>query len=240
MTSQIFALPTEVAEAMPSSTVTRSAKPSGIRLLVVDDHPIFRAGLCEELAGGDENITIVGQAEEGQKAYDLVAELGPDVVLMDAQMAGMDGLEATRKIKVDFPETKVIVFSATAEIDRVRMVLQAGANGYLLKTATTPELRQAIMAVLSGTTVITPSIATSPDLPAAPETEANSLGLTKREIQILELASRGVKNKDIGEKLNLSNRTIEVHMHNIFMKLNVSSRTEAVTKAIRDRSIQLP
>lgn len=225
---------------MPTSTVARSPKPSGIRLLVVDDHPIFRAGLCEELAGGAEAIEIVGQAEEGQEAYDLVAELRPDVVLMDAQMNGMDGLEATKKIKADFSETKVIVFSATAEIERVRTVLQAGANGYLLKTATTPELRQAIMSVINGTTVITPSIAMSHELPAAPKTAINSLGLTKREIQILELAARGVTNKLIGEKLNLSNRTIEVHMHNIFMKLGVSSRTEAVTKAIRDRSIQLP
>ncbi len=225
---------------MPTSTVARIPKPSGIRLLVVDDHPIFRAGLCEELAGGAEAIEIVGQAEEGQQAYDLVAELRPDVVLMDAQMNGMDGLEATQRIKADFSDTKVIVFSATAEIERVRTVLKAGANGYLLKTATTPELRQAIMSVINGTTVITPSIAMSPELPSSPKTEINSLGLTKREIQILELAARGVTNKLIGEKLNLSNRTIEVHMHNIFMKLGVSSRTEAVTKAIRDRSIQLP
>ena len=225
---------------MPASTVARSARTSSIRLLVVDDHPIFRAGLCEELAGGEEVIEIVGQAEDGQQAYDLVSNLHPDVVLLDCQMRGMTGLEATEKIKSDFPQTKIIIFSATAEIERVRKVLKAGANGYLLKTATTPELRQAIMTVLSGTTVITPSIAVIHEIPVASEDAANSLGLSKREIQILELVARGVTNKNIGEKLNLSNRTIEVHMHNIFMKLGVSSRTEAVTKAIRDRSIQLP
>lgn len=225
---------------MRSSTVGQSPISQGIRLLVVDDHPIFRAGLCEELAGGAEDIEIVGQAEEGQQAYDLVAALRPDVVLMDAQMSGMDGLEATQKIKADFSQTKVIIFSATAEIERVRKVLRAGANGYLLKTTTTPELRQAIISVLNGTTVITPSIAMSPEKLEPPTPTVNSKGLTKREIQILELAARGVTNKHIGEKLNLSNRTIEVHMHNVFMKLGVSSRTEAVTKAIRDRSIQLP
>lgn len=225
---------------LTSTPLAHSANASGIRLLVVDDHPIFRAGLCEQLAGGSEQIEIVGQAEEGQQAYDLVAELRPDVVLMDAQMPGIMGLEATQMIKKDFPKTKIIVFSATAEIDRVRTVLKAGANGYLLKTATTPELRQAIMTVLSGTTVITPSIAMSPDSAEPAEPLVNSMGLSKREIQILELAARGVTNKHIGEQLNLSNRTIEVHMHNIFMKLGVSSRTEAVTKAIRDRSIQLP
>lgn len=208
--------------------------------MVVDDHPIFRAGLCEELTGGPEKIEIVGQAEDGQQAYELIAALEPDVVLLDCHMPGVPGLEATRMIKADFPKTKIIVLSATAEIDRVRTVLKAGANGYLLKTATTPELRQAIMTVLSGTTVITPSIGHSPENPDPSAQLVNSFGLTKREIQILELAARGVTNKHIGENLNLSNRTVEVHMHNVFMKLGVTSRTEAVTKAIRDRSIQLP
>lgn len=216
------------------------ARVSGIRLLVVDDHPIFRAGLCEQLAGGPEGIVIVGEAEDGEKAYEMVAVHHPDVVLMDCHMPVLRGLEATQKIKKDFPDTKVIVFSATAEIDRVRKVLQAGANGYLLKTASTAELRRAIVTVLGGATVITPSIAVEPDAPNLAAPTENSFGLTKREIQILELAARGVTNKQIGEQLNLSNRTIEVHMHNIFMKLGVSSRTEAVTRAIRDRSIQLP
>lgn len=226
---------------MPASTIAQSTtKRSGIRLLVVDDHPIFRAGLCEQLAGGPEGIEIVAEAESGEQACELVASLRPNVVLMDCNMPGMKGLDATRKIKADFPEIKIIVFSATAEIERVRAVLQAGANGYLLKTASTPELRQAIMTVLGGTTVITPSIAHTPDNPDPSAPTVNSLGLSKREIQILELAARGVTNKQIGEQLNLSNRTIEVHMHNVFIKLGVSSRTEAVTKAIRDRSIQLP
>lgn len=225
---------------MQPETKADLAQDSGIRLLVVDDHPIFRAGLCEQLAGGVENIKIVGEAEDGEKAYELVATLQPDVVLMDCNMPVMMGLEATQKIKRDFPETKIIVFSATAEIDRVRKVLHAGANGYLLKTASTTELRRAIVTVLGGATVITPSITLEANAPNPPAPTENSLGLTKREIQILELAARGVTNKQIGEQLNLSNRTIEVHMHNIFMKLGVSSRTEAVTRAIRDRSIQLP
>jgi two-component system invasion response regulator UvrY len=128
----------------------------GVRLLVVDDHPIFRAGLCEQLVGGAEGIVIVGEAEDGQKAYEMVAALRPDVVLMDCHMPVLRGLEATQKIKRDFPDTKIIAFSATAEIDRVRKVLQAGANGYLLKTATTAELRRAIVTVLGGATVMNP------------------------------------------------------------------------------------
>jgi len=225
---------------MQAETMADLAQDSGIRLLVVDDHPIFRAGLCEQLAGGAEGIEIVGEAEDGEKAYDLVAALHPDVVLMDCNMPVLMGLEATQKIKKDFPETKVIVFSATAEINQVRKLLHAGANGYLLKTTGTAELRRAIVTVLGGATVITPSITLEADAPNPSAPTENSLGLTKREIQILELAARGVTNKQIGEQLNLSNRTIEVHMHNIFMKLGVSSRTEAVTRAIRDRSIQLP
>lgn len=218
----------------------KDATISGIRLLVVDDHPIFRAGLCEQLAGGAEGIIIVGEAEDGERAYEMVAAHHPDVVLMDCHMPVMQGLEATQKIKKDFPETKIIAFSATAEIDRVRKVLRAGANGYLLKTASTAELRRAIITVLGGATVITPSIALEPNASDLSAPTENSLGLTQREIQILELAARGVTNKHIGDELNLSNRTIEVHMHNIFIKLGVSSRTAAVTRAIRDRSIQLP
>lgn len=219
---------------------TEEARVSGIRLLIVDDHPIFRAGLCDQLAGGAEAIVIVGEAEDGEKAYEMVAAHHPDVVLMDCHMPVMRGLEATLKIKRDFPDTKIIALSATAEIDRVRKVLRAGANGYLLKTTNAAELRRAIVTVLGGATVITPSIAMEPDASDLSAPAENSLRLTKREIQILDLAARGITNKLIGEQLNLSNRTIEVHMHNIFMKLGVSSRTEAVTRAIRDRSIQLP
>lgn len=224
----------------PSVTTGSSAKITGIRLLVVDDHPIFRAGLCEQLDGGDEAIDIVGEAEDGAKAYEMVASLHPDVVLMDCHMPVLGGLEATEKIKKDFPETKIIVLSATAEIERVRAVLKAGANGYLLKTAGASELRRAITTVIGGATVITPSVALLGDAQDLSVPLPNSLGLTKREIQILELAARGVTNRQIGDQLNLSIRTIEVHMHNIFIKLGVSSRTEAVTKAIRERSIQLP
>lgn len=225
---------------MQAGTAADAEKKSDIRLLVVDDHPILRAGLCEQLAGGAEGIEIVGEAEDGEKAYEKVAALRPDVVLMDCHMPVMKGLEATQKIKKDFPETKIIAFSATAEIDRVQKILQAGASGYLLKTASTEELRRAIVTVLGGVIVITPSITFEPDDPDLSTPIENSLGLTKREIQILELTARGVTNKQIGEQLSLSNRTIEVHMHNIFTKLGVSSRTEAVTRALRDRSIQLP
>jgi DNA-binding NarL/FixJ family response regulator len=224
------------AEKLDDST----EKSPSIRLLVVDDHPIFRAGLCEQLAGGPEGIEIVGEADDGEKAYAMVALHHPDAVLLDCHMPVMGGLEATQKIEKDFPNTKIIAFSATAEIDEVRAILKAGANGYLLKTASTAELRRAILMVVGGATVITPSVAFNPDAPDYSVPIKNSLGLSKREIQILELAARGVTNKHIGEQLNLSSRTIEVHMHNIFMKLGVSSRTEAVTRAIRDRSVQLP
>jgi DNA-binding NarL/FixJ family response regulator len=226
---------------MQAATLADSTEKSpSIRLVVVDDHPIFRAGLCEQFAGDEEGIEIVGEAENGEMAYAMVVARHPDVVLMDCHMPVMGGLEAIQKIKNDFPETKIIVFSATAEIERVRAVLRAGANGYLLKTASTAELRRAIHTVVGGATVLTPSIAFEPNAQDAAVPIENSLGLTKREIQILELAARGVTNKQIGEQLNLSSRTIEVHMHNIFMKLGVFSRTEAVTRAIRDRSIQLP
>lgn len=217
---------------------TASLQSTGTRVLVVDDHPIFRAGICELLSSGAE-FTVVGEAGGGQEAFELVGTLRPDVILMDSDMPFMNGLEATQKTKAYYPETKIIILSATAEIEAVRAILRAGANGYLLKTTSMAELRQAIATVLAGSTVITPSIATPMDSDSRVVAN-NSIVLSAREIQILELASKGETNKLIGGTLNLSVRTVEVHMHNIFAKLGVSSRTEAVTTAIRDQAIPLP
>lgn len=214
-------------------------KTSGIRVLIVDDHPIFRTGLCEGLEADSQQITVVGEASNGLEGYEQAGRLRPQVILMDCDMPIMRGLEATQKIKADYPEIHVLVLSATAEIARVDAVLKAGASRYLLKTASVSELRRTIIDVVNGEVVVpsgsTNKFASDPSLPTS-----NSSTLTKREIQILELAARGVTNKAIGAEFNLSSRTVEVHMRNIFAKLGVSSRTEAVTTAIREQAISLP
>ena len=212
-------------------------KTATIRVLVADDHPIYRAGLIERLEDDEGELTVVGEAANGAEAYEQTESLRPDVVLMDLHMPLMTGIEATSKIKSNFPGIPVLILSATAAESDLQGALAAGASGYLLKTSTPIEIRQAIVASLDDSE----SEGISIPLTLGKNTRfGNSRELSRRELQILELAARGETNKAIGLRLNLSSRTVEVHMRNIFTKLGVSSRTEAVTTAIRDQAIQLP
>ncbi|HUW88275.1 MAG TPA: response regulator transcription factor [Candidatus Paceibacterota bacterium] len=207
-----------------------------IRVLVADDHPIYRAGLVERLEDEEGELTVVGEASNGHEAVEMTQSLRPDVVLMDLHMPLMTGIEATAKIKADFPGIQVLILSATTAETDLRDAIIAGASGYLVKTSSPAELRQAIITCLDEESEGIP-------LPLTLDDSAmfgNSKGLSKRELQILELVAKGETNKAIGVQFNLSSRTIEVHMRNIFTKLGVSSRTEAVTTAIRDQAIQLP
>ena len=154
-------------------------------------------------------------------------------------MPGISGIEATRNIKADFPEIQIIILSASAETHEINEVLQAGANGFLLKSVTGPELQDAIFAVMAGGSVLSPSV-TRRLLTALSQPADASSSLSEREIEILEMAATGATNKNIAKTLFLSMRTVEAHMHKIFQKLGVSSRTEAVTQAIRGRIIKNP
>lgn len=208
----------------------------GIRVLVADDHPIYRAGLIERLEDERGELTVVGEASNGQEAYEMTESLRPDVVLMDLHMPIMTGIEATTKIKANFPGIRVLILSATSAGSDLRGAMAAGASGYLVKTSSPIELREAIVASLDEESEEFPW----PVSFGESAMFGNSKGLSKRELQILELAAKGETNKVIAAQFNLSSRTIEVHMRNIFTKLGVSSRTEAVTTAIRDQAIQLP
>lgn len=207
-----------------------------IRVLVADDHPIYRAGLVERLADDEGEFTVVGEASNGKEAFEMTESLRPDVVLMDLHMPLMTGIEATAKIKANFPGIQVLILSATTADSDLQSAIAAGASGYLVKTSTPNELRQAIVASLDEEFAGIPAPSTLEDR----EVFGNSKDLSKRELQILEMAAKGETNKAIGAKINLSSRTVEVHMRNIFTKLGVSSRTEAVTTAIRDQAIPLP
>lgn len=208
----------------------------GIRVLVADDHPIYRAGLVERLEDEEGELVVVGEASNGREAVEMTQSLRPDVVLMDLYMPLMAGIEATSMIKEDFPGIQVLILSATIVGSDIRSAMAAGASGYLVKTSSPFELRRAVIACLDeegeGTAL--------PSTLGGSAMFGNSKGLSSRELQILELAARGETNKAIGAQLKLSSRTVEVHMRNIFTKLGVSSRTEAVTTAIRDQAIQLP
>ena len=210
-----------------------------VAVLIVDDHPLFRAGIRDRVQSGDDSIVVVGEAESGQEACDLIQNLRPAVVLMDIAMPGMNGIEATRMIHELFPEVDVIILSVYDDSQYVRAALEAGASGYLLKTVDAAELRESIIRVSKGGSALSPSVArTVLGQVSGGASKINQP--TERERQVLELAARGVSNKGIAKELFLSTRTVEAHMRNIFDKMGVTSRTEAVTQAVRMHWIRLP
>lgn len=209
-----------------------------IRVLVVDDHPLFRDGIRERLESGDGSITVVGEADSGARANSLVATLRPDVVLMDIAMPEMNGIEATRIIHEAFPDVAVIMLSVYDDDQYVHAAITAGASGYLLKTVRADELRASVARAAKGQAVLSPAVASTVLSWVAKPQEAPRL--SHRELEVLDLAARGASNKAIGKTLFLSTRTIEAHMRSIFDKLGVSSRTEAVTYAVRHLLIDLP
>lgn len=211
---------------------------AGIRVLVVDDHPIFRAGICERLKTTEGLITVVGEGSDGNQAYELAAKLRPQVILMDIAMPGMTGIEATQKISHDFPEIEIIILSVYDDDQYVNAALQAGASGYLLKTVEEGELQDAVIKVSNGGSALSATVARGV-LTRISDPSYSAHGMSDRELQVLELAARGLTNKNIAKELFLSIRTIEAHMRNVFEKLGVSSRTEAVTQAVLHHWIQL-
>ncbi|MEZ5095643.1 MAG: response regulator transcription factor [Nocardioides sp.] len=209
-----------------------------LRVLVVDDHPLFRDGIRERLESGDGSIAVIGEAGEGKQAHGLVAALQPDVVLMDISMPDVNGIEATRRIHADFPDVAIIILSVYEDEQYVHAAITAGASGYLLKTVEAHELRDSVTRAAQGETVLSPLVArTVLDWVAHPKQDPPQL--SSRERQVLELAAQGASNKAIGGALFLSTRTVEAHMRSIFDKLGVSSRTEAVTVAMRHHWIRL-
>ncbi len=212
-----------------------------INLILADDHAVVRAG-TRQLLERQPDLRVVGEAADGEEAVRLAKELKPQVVVMDVRMPKMSGVEATRRIKQEVPEVAVLVLTAHDDDEYVFALLQAGANGYLLKTAEMEELVKAIRAVAAGQSALDPVVTgkvvaqfasgrSLPDVLANVKDEYE--GLTEREMEILRLVGKGLTNKDIGQQLYISDRTVQAHLSNIFSKLGVNSRTEAVMYAVR-------
>ncbi len=210
---------------------------SNISVLLAEDHVITRQGI-RRLIEDDKDLTVIGEAGDGEEAVQMVTEMKPDVVVMDIAMPKLNGIEATRQIKLIHPHTAVLMLSAYDDDEYVFAVLKVGAAGYLLKNVSGDDLIRAIRAVYKGEPVLDPIIARKVmnyfRLPGKVwGLESPSEYLSKRETDILKLAARGMTNKDIANKLHLSNRTVEGHLRTIFNKLGVGSRIEAVLHGLR-------
>jgi NarL family two-component system response regulator LiaR len=220
---------------------------SKIRILLADDHVLVRQG-TRELLEREPDLEVIAEAGDGQEAVRLACEHSPDIALMDIAMPGLNGIDATRRIKAVRPRVSVLVLSAYDDDQYVFALLEAGAAGYLLKNVGADALVGAIRAVAAGEAVLQPSIArrvvnrfARPASPGqatrardAQRTEENPPDqLTEREMEVLRLAARGLKNQDIARELCLSIRTVQTHLSNIFGKMGVGSRTEAVLEALK-------
>ena len=208
-----------------------------IRVLLAEDHIITRQGI-HRLLDGEPDMVVVGEASDGEEAVQMVTEMLPDVVIMDIAMPLLNGIEATRQIKMVCPATAILILSAYDDDEYVFSLLEVGAAGYLLKTATGDDLTRSIRAVHKGEPVLDPVIATKVinrfRLPGKmPRGAKPSEHLSDRELDVLKLAAKGMSNKNIASELHLSRRTVEGNLRTIFNKLGVGSRTEAVLHGLR-------
>jgi DNA-binding NarL/FixJ family response regulator len=231
-----------MASGGSSRTVTEQAPaerpgPESLRVLIVDDHDLFRTGLRNLLE--DEGVQIVGEASGGQAALDIVRELAPDVVVMDLNMPGMGGVEATRHISSIAPLTRVLMLTISDQDNDVIDAILAGACGYLLKDSSIQELMAGIRAAALGESLISPTIAAKvlqvirassrqPEIESTIRSE-----LSDREIQVLKLIANGKDNAMIAGELHISPKTVKNHISNILMKLQIENRIQAAVYAVR-------
>jgi DNA-binding NarL/FixJ family response regulator len=207
-----------------------------IRILLADDHVILRQG-TRQLLEHESDMNVVGEASDGAEAVELVNKLKPDVVIIDVAMPGMNGIEATKKIKETLPGTRILVLTGYDYDEYIFSLLEIGAAGYLLKDVSGDELVGAIRAVYQGEPVLHPTVmrklmdrckTVNPR-----QAESPSDVLSEREMEVLKLAVSGKSNKDIAESLNISLRTVQAHMRSIFNKIGVGSRSEAIVCGLK-------
>lgn len=214
-----------------------------IRILLADDHVVLRQGTAE-LLRRESDLMVVGEAGDGQRAIELAGILKPDLVVMDVRMPGLSGIEATRRIRQSVPAVRVLVLTAHDDLQYVFSLLQAGASGYLLKTAPIGNLVDAIRRIHAGEMALAPEIAQKLALhqsvtgagerkPDRDPEMAILEELTARELTVLQFLARGLSNQAIAEALSISDRTVQAHLTRLFSKMNVNSRLEAVLMAVR-------
>lgn len=207
-----------------------------IRVLIADDHSVVRQGLRMFL-NRDPDITVVGEAGDGEEAVRLAHQLHPDVVVMDVLMPVMDGIAATTMLRKELPETEIVALTSVLEGATVVDAVRAGAIGYLLKDAQAPELRRAVKSAAAGQVHLSPQA--SAYLVRHVQSPAPTEKLTEREMEVLHLLVQGASNKEIAHCLQIVEETAKVHVRHILSKLGVQSRTQAVLYAIRSGLVTL-
>ncbi|MGX5212138.1 response regulator [Streptomyces violaceus] len=223
--------------------MTQEAERKPARVVVVDDQTVVREGIVM-LLGLLPGIEVVGAAGDGEEAVRLVAELAPDVVLMDLRMPRCDGVEATRRIRAHHPGTQVVVLTTYADDESLFPALAAGARGYLTKDADGDEIVRAVHSVLSGDAGLSPSIQRrllerlADPRPAAPAEAPD--GLTVRETEVLVLIADGLSNQEIGRRLHVSTATVKTHINNLFTKAGIKDRAQAVRYAYEKGLVRPP
>ncbi len=207
---------------------------SSIRALIVDDHPVTREGLRTALELSDDAVVVVGEAGSGEEAVAQVLGLSPDVVFMDVRMPGMDGIEATRRIREASPDTKVILITIDESRGAISDAIAAGVSGYLLKDASPDALVDAARNAVQGNAVIHPQLTkTFIEEAQAAGDESRPTPLSKREREILQKVANGATTRQVASELGISPHTVKTHLERIFEKLSANDRAQAVAIAIR-------
>jgi DNA-binding NarL/FixJ family response regulator len=205
-----------------------------IRALIVDDHPVTREGLRTALELSDDAVVVVGEAGSGEEAVEQARELTPDVVFMDVRMPGMDGIEATRRIREASPETKIILITIDESRGAISEAIQAGVSGYLLKDASPDALVDAAKNAVEGNAVIHPQLTkTFIEEAQSASDEPKAAPLSKREREILQKVADGATTRQVASDLGISPHTVKTHLERIFEKLGANDRAQAVAIAIR-------
>lgn len=216
---------------------------SKTRILIADDHPLLREALCQTLSK-EQDMEVVGKASDGEETVAMATQLKPDLVIMDIIMPKFDGIEASKRIKKTAPNIAILILTAYDDDNYVLGLLEAGAAGYLLKSARGQDLVEAVRAIQAGESVLHPEIIEKLRKRAVlkssglvkPKTDEL---LSEREKEMLKLLSTGMDNKEIAKKMCLNLRTVKAHMSGIFHKMNVASRSEALVEALKSGTISL-
>lgn len=209
-----------------------------VQVVIVDDHVMVREGI-KQLLEMDGDIRIIGEASDGEEGIRVVEKTDPDVILLDVNMPKMNGLEMLQKMKENGIRRKVLILTIHNEVEYLLKAIEIGVNGYVLKDSELAVLRKAIFSVYHGENYIQPSLAPLLMKRLDSSVDENEEGLTKREMEVLKLIAEGLFNKEIADKLSISEKTVKNHVSNIFRKINVSDRTQAAVYAIKSGFVEI-